>query len=45
MDPGSENGTIVNEVEIRPGQPKQLRSSDSICIGAWTSIVIVETTA
>jgi hypothetical protein len=44
MDPGSENGTIVNEVEIRPGQPMQLRSGDSICIGAWTSIVIVETT-
>lgn len=44
MDPGSENGTIVNDVEIEPGLPVPLRHGDSIFIGAWTSIAIMETT-
>jgi FHA domain len=41
VDPGSENGTIVNGFEILPGEQVQLSHSDSICIGAWTQITIV----
>jgi pSer/pThr/pTyr-binding forkhead associated (FHA) protein len=41
VDPGSENGTIVNGSEILPGDQVQLRHSDSICVGAWTQITIV----
>jgi len=40
-DPGSENGTIVNDSEIPVGQPVPLTSGDTICIGAWTAITIV----
>lgn len=41
VDPGSENGTVVNGSEILPGEQVQLSHSDSICIGAWTQITIV----
>ena len=41
VDPGSENGTIVNGTEILPGEQVQLSHSDAICIGAWTQITIV----
>lgn len=41
VDPGSENGTIVNGSEILPGEQVPLSHSDSICIGAWTQITIV----
>jgi pSer/pThr/pTyr-binding forkhead associated (FHA) protein len=41
VDPGSENGTIVNGTEIAQGQPVQLENGDDIRIGAWTSIAIL----
>ncbi len=41
-DPGSENGTIVNGSEIPVGQPVPLASGDTVCIGAWTAITIVD---
>lgn len=41
-DPGSENGTIVNGSEIPVGQLVPLTSGDTICIGAWTAITIVD---
>lgn len=41
IDPGSENGTTINNVEIETGQPVPLRDGDSLGIGAWTSITIV----
>jgi hypothetical protein len=44
IDPGSENGTTVNGVEIETGEPVQLHDADTIGIGAWTSIKIVATT-
>lgn len=40
VDPGSENGVIVNDAEISPGQAVPLRNGDRIRIGAWTSIAI-----
>lgn len=43
IDPGSENGTTVNNVEIETGQPVPLRDGDSLGIGAWTSITIIAT--
>lgn len=41
VDPGSENGTSVNGVEIESGEPVPLHNDDTIGIGAWTSIAIV----
>jgi FHA domain len=43
IDPGSENGTTVNDVEIETGQTVPLRDGDSLGIGAWTSITIIAT--
>lgn len=41
IDPGSENGTVVNGTEIVVGSLVPLADGDQICVGAWTSITIV----
>jgi hypothetical protein len=40
LDPGSENGTLVNDEEIATGVPVPLVDGDCIHLGAWTKIVI-----
>ena len=40
LDPGSENGTLVNEQEIAIGVQVPLHDGDRIHLGAWTSITI-----
>ena len=40
VDPGSENGTLVNGSEVRPGQTVPLRDGDVIHLGAWTALTI-----
>ncbi len=40
VDPGSENGTLVNDKEITTGVEVPLRDGDRISIGAWTVITI-----
>ena len=40
IDPGSENGTLVNGREIPPGVPVPLGEGDVIHLGAWTAIQI-----
>jgi hypothetical protein len=40
LDPGSENGTHVNEVEIPVDQRVRLRDGDRIHIGAWTVLTV-----
>jgi hypothetical protein len=40
LDPGSENGTLVNHTEIAVGVPVPLIDGDCIHLGAWTKIVI-----
>ena len=40
LDPGSENGTLVNDHEIAIGVQVPLRDGDRIHLGAWTSITI-----
>ena len=40
LDPGSENGTVVNGSEITAGVRVPLRDGDRIHIGAWTVISI-----
>jgi hypothetical protein len=40
IDPGSENGTIVNGKEIPPGVPVPLHDGDRIHLGAWTLITV-----
>lgn len=40
LDPGSENGTIVNGSEIATGVPMPLHDGDRIHLGAWTMITI-----
>jgi hypothetical protein len=40
LDPGSENGTLVNDKEIAPGVSVPLVDGDCIHLGAWTKIVI-----
>jgi hypothetical protein len=40
IDPGSENGTIVNGKEIPTGVPVQLHDGDRIHLGAWTLITV-----
>ncbi len=42
MDPGSANGTQVNEDEIPLGVPVPLSDGDRIYLGAWTRLVIEE---
>jgi hypothetical protein len=40
IDPGSENGTIVNGKEIPTGVPVPLHDRDRIHLGAWTLITV-----
>jgi FHA domain len=40
MDPGSENGTLVNDQEATPGVQVPLHDGDRIHLGAWTVITI-----
>ena len=40
LDPGSENGTVVNGSEIAAGVRVPLRDGDRIHLGAWTVITI-----
>ena len=40
LDPGSENGTLVNDQEIPVGVQVPLHDGDRIHLGAWTSITI-----
>ncbi len=40
LDPGSENGTLVNDQEITTGAPVLLHDGDRIHLGAWTVITI-----
>ncbi len=39
-DPGSANGTLVNDREIPPGARVRLRDGDRVCVGAWTVLTI-----
>jgi hypothetical protein len=41
LDPGSENGTLVNGTEIAAGQHVPLHDGDRIHLGAWTAITIL----
>jgi hypothetical protein len=40
LDPGSENGTHVNEIEIVTDQRVRLRDGDRVYLGAWTVLTI-----
>jgi pSer/pThr/pTyr-binding forkhead associated (FHA) protein len=40
LDPGSENGTLVNGREIAAGVRVPLHDGDRIYLGAWTVIAI-----
>jgi FHA domain len=40
LDPGSENGTLVNGTEIAAGVHVPLHDGDRIHLGAWTAITI-----
>jgi pSer/pThr/pTyr-binding forkhead associated (FHA) protein len=40
VDPGSENGTLVNGNEIPHGQAVPLHDGDRIHLGAWTALTI-----
>jgi hypothetical protein len=40
LDPGSENGTLVNNIEIATDQRVRLRDGDRIHLGAWTVLTI-----
>jgi hypothetical protein len=40
IDPGSENGTILNGKEIPAGVPVPLHDGDRIHLGAWTLITV-----
>jgi pSer/pThr/pTyr-binding forkhead associated (FHA) protein len=40
LDPGSENGTLVNDQEITTEVQVPLHDGDRINIGAWTVITI-----
>ena len=40
VDPGSENGTLVNGNEIPQGEAVPLRDGDQIHLGAWTALTI-----
>jgi hypothetical protein len=40
LDPGSENGTLVNGTEIAAGARVPLHDGDRIHLGAWTAITI-----
>ncbi len=40
IDLGTENGTLVNGLDIAPGRPVPLRDGDRINLGMWTVIAI-----
>jgi hypothetical protein len=40
LDPGSANGTIVNNGEIVAGVQIPLHDGDRICVGAWTVLIV-----
>ena len=40
IDPGSQNGMLVNGTEIPQGEPVPLRDGDRIHLGAWTVLTI-----
>jgi hypothetical protein len=40
LDPGSENGLMVNDTAVTTGVPVQLHDGDRIHLGAWTVITI-----
>jgi hypothetical protein len=40
VDPGSENGTLLNGTEIPRGTPVPLHDGDRIHLGAWTALTI-----
>jgi hypothetical protein len=40
LDPGSANGTTVNNGEIVPGVRVPLHDGDRVCVGAWTVLTI-----
>jgi len=40
LDPGSENGTLVNDSEIATGVKVALRDGDQVHLGAWTALTI-----
>jgi hypothetical protein len=40
IDPGSENGTVVNGHEIAAGVPVPLQNGDRIHLGAWTLMTV-----
>jgi hypothetical protein len=40
LDPGSENGTLVNDQEITTGVQVPLHDGDRINLGAWTAITV-----
>ena len=40
LDPGSENGTLVNDKPIAAGEPAALADGDRIHLGLWTMIAI-----
>jgi pSer/pThr/pTyr-binding forkhead associated (FHA) protein len=42
IDPGSENGTVVNGHEIATGVPVPLRDGDRIHLGAWTLMTVTK---
>jgi hypothetical protein len=42
IDPGSENGTLVNGKEIATGVPMPLHDGDRIHVGAWTVITVTK---
>jgi FHA domain len=45
LDPGSENGTVVNGTEIAIGERVPLRDGDRVHVGAWTVITIQSSAA
>jgi hypothetical protein len=40
LDPGSENGTLVNSIEIATDRRVRLRDGDRVHLGAWTVLTI-----
>jgi hypothetical protein len=42
IDPGSENGTVVNGHEIATGVPVPLHDGDRIHLGAWTLMTVTK---
>jgi len=40
LDPGSSNGTRVNDDDLLTGVPYPLHAGDRICLGAWTVLTV-----